>query len=158
MRTIVLVIAVCLAGCKDTPGTSTSGKTSSQVSVDDISRAYDDGRLRFEMRGLKTDAVSTTYGGTQFTHRATVIALGDSSLAKRPYWLLYSVKRISGGDPGAVRKKDDVTMIFVRDGIGEMTEGGGYRTTSEKWEQEQIEVMPIALIPSIPIAGPAVRQ
>jgi hypothetical protein len=155
----VLVAALLLmaVGCGDrTSHASELGNK--DISLDEIAHAHQNGRLRFEVRGLTTEATTASYGGTTFVHKATVVALGDSVLTKRPYWLLYSVKRLSGGDPGHTRKKEDFTLVFVRDGIGELSESGGYRTSAEKWEPEQVELAPLALVPIVSISGAPIRQ
>jgi hypothetical protein len=152
-RSSAILLLTVLVGCSRLDG---GGKPSDVAA--DVARAYAAGELGFDIRGLKNQAASPSYGGTNFVHRGTVVALGDSSLARRPYWVLFAVKRIAGGDPEDPRTSDDFVLVFVRDGVGEVEESGGYRTASEKWEPEQIELTPIAVVPLIPISGPAVRS
>lgn len=145
----VLVLAGSI-GCAAAPA---------PTSADDLAKAFSLGKLRFEVRGLKNEVEKGEYS-TTYTHKATVVAIGDSSLTKRPYWVLFSVKRLSGGDPESPRDATDIALVFIRDGVGELEESGGYKIKSSppSWAAEVIEIAPLAVIPLVPIAGNAVRE
>jgi hypothetical protein len=123
-----------------------------------IARALADGSLRFELKSLSNESKSETYAATSFTHRGTVVALGDSLLTRLPYLVYFSVKRLSGGDPNLARRSDDMTLVFVHEGVGTFSVYGGYRLEKEKWEPERIEVAPVGAIPGILLAGPPVKE
>ena len=54
--------------------------------------------VRFEIRGLRVESNETEYA-TGFYHKATLIALGDSAIAARPYLAVIRINKLSGGDP-----------------------------------------------------------
>jgi hypothetical protein len=87
-----------------------------------------------------------------------VVVTGEPQYTKGVYLLFCSVKRLAGGDPENTRPGDDVTSVFIRDGIGRLKEGGGYRTKDEKWEPEKIEVKPFALFNAVVINGEATQE
>lgn len=129
------------------------------VDFGQIADAYKAGRLKFELRGLINASSKATYGdGATYSHRATVIATGDSSLVNLTYYLLFRVKRISGGDPAYPRGSDDYAVVLVERGLGNLAISGGYRTSSEKWDPEVIEVTPIGVEPVITVSGTPVRE
>ena len=140
MIRLAFVLALTAVGC------SVGGSSSQASRPSEVDAAILEGRLRFEVRGLTTEVEKPTYGGATFTHKATIVAMGDSALSRGTYFVLLSVKRVSGGDPDAPRKDDDFTLVLVQNGVGEMSESGGYRTSSERWETEKLEVAPHAVI------------
>src|SRR3712207_6295628 len=102
--------------------------------------------VRFEIRGLATRTTETE-SGTSFVHTGTMFAHGDSAVARRPYMVLYTVRRLSGGDPDSPRDDNDLGVAFVLNGAGDVEISGGYRTKgigtvvkAETWDPEKIEI------------------
>jgi hypothetical protein len=93
-----------------------------------------------------------------YTHKASVIALGDSAAAQRPYLVLYSVRRLSGGDPDAPRPANDYVTVLVQRGLGEIRESGGFRWSTETWEPEKIELTPIGFVALSSLSGAPIQS
>lgn len=55
-----------------------------------IATAVEDGRVRFELRGLTTSSERQSSGATSFTHKGTVVALGDTVLTRIPFIVIYA--------------------------------------------------------------------
>lgn len=159
MRPIFLTALMVFAGCNgQSSGAATANDERTLQLSSDLERAVQEGRVRIEVRGLQNTSSPQSYGGTTFMHKATVVATGDSILSRRPFFVLFTVKRISGGDPGSTRGADENALVSMSGGIGEFAVGGGYRTSAEKWEPEKIEITPVAIIPAAPIKGTSVRE
>lgn len=123
------------------------------------------GRIRFEVRGLTTKTSSGYEGGTSYQHVATVVALGDEKITSTPFWVVFSVKRLKGGDPNTPRANQQLTGLFsgpneassrvaivaIDRGVGQLEISGGFRAKAESWEPEEIEIVPVALLPLIPL-------
>jgi len=105
---------------------------------------------RFEIRSLKTSANKSEYS-TSFTHEGTVVALGDSAATAGTYFVFVSISRVSGGDPDEPREQNDFATVLVRGGVGELRIYGGYRSASEKWEPEKVELRIFGAFPAIEI-------
>lgn len=116
------------------------------------------GKLRFEVRGLANESQEKSYGGKSFQHTAVVIPVGDSKYTKGDFLLMCSVKTVSGGDPENSRKSDDVTAVYIHDGMGRLSESGGYKGKDEKWEPEKIEVRPQVVFVGTPVTAAAVQE
>lgn len=140
MRTALLLVVLATAGCTRT------GASPQEAQVSDAQSAMRDGRFRFEVRGLTSTVEKPTYGGATFTHKATVVAMGDSVLTRGTYFVLLKVKRVGGGDPETPRKDGDFAVVVVQNGVGDLIVSGGYRTPSERWEPEKIEVTPVSAV------------
>ncbi len=113
--------------------------------------------IRFELRGLKIEATETEYS-TSYKFLGTVIAHGDSTVASRPYSVLYKVHRISGGDPSTARAtNDDFVGVMVVNGSGDYADYAGSRRkatsyqSAETWEPEKVEVTSVAYSPWVAI-------
>ena len=117
------------------------------------------------MRGLTTKTSSGYEGGTSYQHVATVVALGDEKLTSTPFWIVFSVKRVKGGDPDSLRTNQQMTGLFsgpnedssrvaivaIGRGVGQLEINGGFRAKGEFWEPEEIEVVPVSFLPLIPL-------
>jgi hypothetical protein len=116
--------------------------------------------VRFEVRGLKSVFTpASTGGGGSYSHRATVVAhAADSVVARLPYTVCYTVRRISGGDPASPRDASAATCAFVNNGVGDLEVYSGYRLASESWEPEKIELVPLAFDVMFPMSGPAIAE
>jgi hypothetical protein len=143
---MALVVVVLAGGC-------TQGRVSSA-----------DAAVRFEIRGLKTRAEDGQYGIT-YTHTATILAHGDSAVLARPYTVLLTIRRLSGGDPDQPRQDPDYGGAIVVGGTGDLAISGGYKskgvrgvTEGEKWEPEKIEVRIIGYDYFTPIRSEPVRM
>lgn len=114
----------------------------------------------FEIRGLKNEVSdeTETYSHTiTYTHKGTVVAIGDTTLTHRPYIVMIEVKTISGGEPGKTRDdRESYALVVVRGGVGEFIIGGGskaaYGAASQRkplpiWEPEKIEATVVGVIP-----------
>lgn len=152
MQATVLIIAVAWLSFFVLALQSVERRAASSAVVVDIERSIRDGLLRFEVRGLSNDE-NTTSGFTQFTHRATVVAVGDEKLMARSYMVLWSVKRVAGGDPDSPRPLDDYAAVLLIDGAGKLEVSGGLRTEAESWAPEQIQLGFLGAIP-VSVAQP----
>ncbi len=157
-----LLVAVCLliAACSGSqkPAANYGGDANPVFDVAQAQRDLQSGKLRFEIRGLRNEATKTWNDSTSFSHTAVVLPVGESKYTKGVYFLVCSVKSIGGGDPEAPRRGDEVTFVIVREGIGTLSESGGYRQKGEKWEPERVEIRPISVVVGIPIDGTAVQE
>lgn len=157
----LLTVGALSACSRADAGTSAGSNTSSDApSNSDFQGAITGGRLRFELRGLATDAKTSSYGGVTYEHKATVVVTGDSALAHQPMLLVYRATRLAGGDPGALRDATDFRLAQVTGGVGSITESGGYRTKEERWDPEKIELRIIGVLPitMLPTAGQSVAR
>jgi hypothetical protein len=119
------------------------------------------GDLTIEVRGLQNQATTNTFGtvtSTTFTHKAIVIAGGKQEFSKSPFFVFFTIKRLSGGDPDAPRKPDEMVIALVKDGIGDISFSGGYRTSDKKWDPEKIELDPYGIEAVVPISLAATRE
>ena len=153
-----LALLGCLAACQGANGPSGARSAGPLATLDRAVAAIDAGTLRFEVRGLKNEESGSTTYGTTFLHKATVVAIGDSSLSKLPYELVYSIKRLSGGDPKAPRESDDRVAVLVLNGVGDLSFSGGYKSATDKWDPEVVELTPFAMIPVFSFHGPTVHE
>jgi hypothetical protein len=167
MRMLYVLLVVCVAtACKSGSLTEAPLKAENQEpavivtpELSELAAAYNSGALKFEVRGLKNEAGTPATYGTSFAHKGVLVATGTSErLVKAPMIVVFDVIRTAGGDPALVRAKGDQVSIVVREGMGDITISGGYRTQAEKWEPEQIELRPFAIMPMARIQGPAVRE
>ena len=157
---LVLVLLLFSVACNPSSDTSATTKAVSAPVVDvvEIQQNIKTGRLRFEIRGLTNEVQEKSYGAKSFQHSAVVIPVGDSKYVKGDFLVVFSVKRLSGGDPENTRKPDDITMVYIHEGMGRFTESGGYKAKDEKWEPEKIEVRPQVVFIGAPIVGTAVQE
>lgn len=114
-------------------------------------------QVRFEVRGLQNQAVNNEYGSISYTHKATIVALGDSALTSRPYLVLLHVNKLSGGDPGQAARFPMTVAETVVQGVGDFTLYGGYHLKTETWEPEKIEISVVGFVPAFPLAGSTTR-
>jgi hypothetical protein len=158
------LVPICLltAACSGPPQTTKKNDVDNSGLVFDAEQAQRDvlsGKLKFEIRGLNNEVKKDdSLGSSSFTHTGVVFPVGDPKYSKGVFLLIYAVKRISGGDPEAMRKAEDWSIVVIRDGIGNLRESGGYRTKSEKWEPERIEVRPIFVMIGTPIDATPVQE
>lgn len=118
--------------------------------------------VRFEVRGLTVRSEDAT-SYMSFTHEATLLAHGDSSASLRPYLVMLSVERKSGGGPDLAARFTEPVYVTtpVVGGVGELEFSGGLRDRktsfqeAETWEPMQIDVRVVGHIPITP-AGTAV--
>ena len=103
----------------------------------------------FELRHL-THRATQHSSGTSYSYEATVVASGDDSVRRRPYEVLFAVKRLDGGDPDHPRDNPEYVTVYVVDGIGKFSTSAGSRSTPPAgspppppWEPEKIEVRAI---------------
>jgi hypothetical protein len=72
--------------------------------------------------------------------------------------VLYSVRRLSGGDPDAPRPANDYVTVLVQRGLGEIRESGGFRWSTETWEPEKIELTPIGFVALSSLSGAPIQS
>jgi hypothetical protein len=156
---LLLVLLPFSLACNPSSDTSTAPKAVAAPIFDaaEIQQDIKTGRLKFEIRGLTSEAQDKSYGKA-FQHSAIVVPVGDSKYVKGDFLLICSVKRLSGGDPENIRKADDRTTVYIHDGMGRLAESGGFRGKDEKWEPERIEVRPDVAFIGTPILGAAVQE
>lgn len=138
-------------------GTPHAGRAA-RVDFAEVADAYQTGRLKIEVRNLTNTGDRNSAGGISYAHKATVVLTGDSALVHRPYYVLFSIRRLSGGDPATPRGAGDISTTFVENGVGDFFSSGGYRGSDEKWDAEAIELTPVGIFPVIPISGPASHE
>jgi hypothetical protein len=158
--TVLLAWCLLLCGCSSNQQAQ-QGTGEKTASSDDLQEAQKDiasGNLTFELRGLTNESSKREYGGTTYMHTAVVVPVGNSKYTKMTYLVVYSAKRLAGGDPESPRKDDDIEVVVVRDGIGRFASSGGYRTKEEKWDPEHIEVRPIVAFVGTPTNGTPVQE
>lgn len=108
--------------------------------------------VRFEIRGFATRADESEYA-TTFSAGGTVIALGDSVVAKKPYIVLVEFKYLSGGDPELTHEPMTTRIATVRNGTGEIWVQAGYRQkrtsyqAAETWPPKKYEVRIVGYAP-----------
>lgn len=122
-----------------------------------LKRAFDGGRLRFDVRGLRNEPTTTTYGAVSYTHKANIIVGGDAELVGLPFVVYFTVKRVSGGNPESARPSDEWNAALVKDGYGELAVSGGYKAAEAKWSPEIVEIQFVGVSPIVPMLGPVMR-
>jgi hypothetical protein len=125
-----------------------------------VYKALEDHSLNFEVKNLHTEhkaAKAYGFGSVEYTHRGTIMATGDSDLARESYLLCYTIKRIGGGDPEYPRAKP-ITYVLIFDGISEFETDGGLKLSTETWSPEQIEMTLVSVYPGIPVKGQVYRN
>lgn len=142
MRHFFLATLISLSACGGSASTSDDGFEATEA-------ALADGRLRFEVRGLANEGTAQSTGATDFSHRGTVLALGDTNLTSKSYLVFFAIERVSGGDPETRSTSNRSSSVVVERGAGRFQAYGGYRLQSERWSPEAIKVRPTAVIPLI---------
>jgi hypothetical protein len=118
--------------------------------------------VRFEIRGLKVESTESEYS-TSFTHKATIVALGDSAIAVLPYLVAIRISRTSGGDPDRAGQYPVDVVIPVIHGVGDFEMWGGSREKrtsyqpAATWEPEKLELTIVGFSPMFPLASTATR-
>jgi hypothetical protein len=156
---LLLVLLPFSLACNPSSETSTTTKAVAAPVFDaaEIQQDIKTGKLKFEIRGLTNETQDKSYG-KDFQHSAIVVPVGGSKYINGDFLLVCSVKRLSGGDPEHTRKADDTTAVYIHDGMGRLSESGGFRGKDEKWEPERIEVRPQVAFIGTPIVGTAVQE
>ena len=118
--------------------------------------------VRFEIRGLKVESAESEYS-TTFTHKATIVALGDSAVAVRPYLVTIRVNRLTGGDPDRAGQYPVDAVFPVVSGVGDFEAWGGSRPKrtsyqpAETWEPEKLELTIVGFAPMFSLPSNSVR-
>lgn len=136
MRTLLALLSLAALGCGNSP----------------LDRTPD---VRFEVRPFTTTKDEGEVG-TSFDHKAPVLAIGDSSDARRPYLVVVRLIHVSGGDPEIWGDHKEVPLsIPVINGVGEIAVSGGFRmkaSTYQKgdtWDPAQFRVEIVGYAPII---------
>lgn len=101
---------------------------------------------QFAIRGLRLVAEDRGVT-TEFTYKATIVALGDAESTAEPYLVMYGAQILTGCDPD-LRRDREAGFVAVEHGTAEISVTCGWRTKpnpaigveSERWEPGKVEV------------------
>ena len=164
MKNVLVVagIVVLAVGCRGVGSGSPQGQgvqpATFDVNANTVAEALQKGTVTLEIRGLKNEGIKNAMDATSFTHKAIVIANGNPEIAKLPFVVNFTVKRLAGGDPATPRPAESMEAVLMKNGVGDFKANGGYRLASEKWEPEQVEIAVFAILPFIPVPGPTAKN